>query len=276
VSIAILFWVLCSVYLIGWLLFCLSFFRVQETVHTGAVRLLGIGLVLQLAYIVSGYLTLQTFLFDSLSGLLSFLSLLLILLYFILNRFFPNQIFGVIFTPLIILFLLLSEIISDHLIVTQFFLEESPIFSQFLLIVHASFSMLGYLLFGIAGLTSVFFLYQEQRIKNKTLLLAEVKVPSLGLLGTLIFKLIMAGFLFLTVGLLVGVSMQLAAYEGNPQLSLRQLIPGLTWGVYALFLIDRSISGLRGRISAVWAIIGFMVAVTSFIYEISILLEQQS
>ncbi|MCP4751434.1 MAG: cytochrome c biogenesis protein CcsA [Proteobacteria bacterium] len=270
----ILFLSLCGIYLIGWLFCCVNFFRNQPGVRSWGERLLFLGLCTQLFFIVASYIELGDFLFDSLSGLFLFLSLLLILTYFILNFYFPNQIFKIIFPPLTIFFLLVSILISDQVIIAQGFLDKSPVFGKFVLYVHASCSMLGYLLFGVACLASIFFLYQDKQIKNKTLLLRNVKIPSLGFLDSLNYKVITAGFLFLTVGLLLGVIMKTISTEGAPQISMRQILPFSTWGLYAFFLIDRSISGLRGKATAVWAIVGFAAAVTSFVYEISLLIQQ--
>jgi ABC-type uncharacterized transport system permease subunit len=261
-------------YFLGWVLCCLSYFQNEQRVKVWGERLLILGIVLQLIFIVTSYVVMDTLLFNSLSGLLMFLSLLLILVLFILNYYFPDQIFELVLPPLTIFFLILSVLISDLPIISQEFLDRSTLFGRSLLIAHASLSMLGYLLFGVACLASIFFLYQEKRIKNKTLLLQKVKVPSLGFLDTIIFKMVIAGFLFLTVGLLLGINMSVSTNAGVPRASLRQLLPVFTWLVYSILLINRSIIGIRGRNSAIWAIIGFSVAVISFVYEISLLAQR--
>lgn len=234
-------------------------------------RFLILGFCLQLVFIAVSYGEIKVILFQSVSGLMIFLSLLLILVLFILNFYFPDQIFELIFPPLTLFFLLLSVFIADQPIVSQEFLERSTPLGRTLLISHGSFAMLGYLLFGVACLTSSFFLYQEKQIKNKTLLIKKVKVPSLGLLDTIIFRMIIAGFLFLTVGLLVGIIMGVFSYQGTPWFTMRHLLPILTWTIYATLLISRSAIGIRGRNSAILSIIGFFVAVVSFVYEIVIL-----
>ncbi len=269
-----LFWSLCSFYFLGWVLCCISYFQIEQRVATWGERLLVFGFLLQLIFIIVSYGEMHTILFNSLSGLFMFLSLLLILLLFILNFYFPDQIFELVFPPLTIFFLILSVLISDLPIISQEFLDRSTLFGRSLLIAHGSLSMLGYLLFGVACLTSIFFLYQEKRIKNKTLLLKKVKIPSLGFLDTIIFKMIIAGFLFLTVGLLLGINMSVSTNEGVPRVSLRQLLPVFTWSVYSILLISRSIIGIRGRNSAIWSIVGFSVAVISFVYEISLLAQR--
>ena len=266
-----IFWTLCGVYIFGWGLCCLSYFRLQQPASAWGHRILILGLCLQLIFIVVSYGETKVILFSSLSGLMMFLSLLLIVVLFILNFYFPDQIFELIFPPLTVFFLILSVLISDQAIVSQEYLERSTLPGRSLLIAHGSLSILGYLLFGVACLTSTFFLYQEKQIKNKTLLLKKVKVPSLGLLDTVIFKMIVAGFLFLTVGLLLGNIMGIFTYEQSPTFTLRQLLPVLTWAIYASLLFTRSAIGIRGRNSAILSIIGFLVAVISFVYEIILL-----
>ncbi len=275
VNLSLLFWSVCGIYIIGWLFCGLSFFKNHPKVHYWGERLLFLGFCGQMFFIVTSYVELGDFLFGTLSGLLLFLSLLLILIYFILDFYFPNPIFEIVFPPLTVFFLILSILVSDLAIISQEFLSKSPVFGRFVLFTHASCSMLAYLLFGVACLTSIFFLFQEKQIKNKTLLLRSVKVPSLGFLDLLTYKVIASGFIFLTVGLLVGINMKIVATGGHQYLSLRQILPLATWGIFALFLVDRSIRGMRGRISAIWAIIGFTAAATSFVYEISLLVHRQ-
>ena len=268
------FWSLFALIAFGWLLCLISFFREHEFTHRAGERILFVGLVSQLLYGVASYIELGIDPFGSLAGLFLFGSLLVLLLYFILDFYFTNQIFEVIFPPLTLFFLLLSDLIAHQVIGTQGYLSSSPVFGKVILVFHASNLMVGYLLFAVACVTSIFYLVQERKLKTKTLLLSGSKVPSLGYLDKLNYKVIAAGFLLVTFGLLSGVGMNLFAQSGQTQLSLRQGLPILTWGVYALFLLDRSIKGLKGSSSAIWAIAGFFVVAFSFAYEISILLSR--
>ncbi len=268
-----LFWGLCGIYILGWLFCTISFFKTHEKLHSIGELLLTLGLVVQFIYIGSTFFTTKSLPFYSLAGLLLFLSLLVILIYFFLDYIYHNDIFEVIFPPLAVFFLLLSNLISDQSIITPQFITISPLAGKIFLFIHASFSMLGYLLFQVACLTSIFFLYQENKIKSKKMLLTDGKLPSLGFLDWLNYKVVSFGFLFLTLGLLVGVSMKLILSGGYSGVSVRLIVPLLTWAVYAVILLDRSIRGLRGKITAIWAIIGFITAVGSFIYEMEMITE---
>jgi len=268
------FWCLFSLIFAGWTLCLISFFRDNKPIHRAGERILFVGLVSQLLFAVANYIEQGIDPFSSLAGLFLFGSLLVLLLYFILDFYFTNQIFEVIFPPLTLFFLLLAELLAHQGIGTQGYLDSSPVFGRVILVFHASNLMVGYLLFAVGCGTSIFYLSQERKLKAKTLHLSATKVPSLGYLDKLNYKVIAAGFLFVTFGLLSGVGMNLFAQSGMGQLSLRQGLPLLTWGVYAVFLLDRSIKGLKGSSSAIWAISGFVVVIFSFSYEIYILLSR--
>lgn len=273
-SFSLLFWVNVFVYTIGWIFCCISFFSNEKLFNRWGESVLRLGLVLQLILIILGYFRLGDVLFDTLSSLFLFLSFCTILIFVVIDIKFPNQIFKIIFPPVAMFFLVLSITISDQVIVAKEFLAASPVFGKTLLFVHASSSMLGYLLFGVACLTSMFFLYQENKIKSKKLHLQDLKVPSLGFLDKLNYKIIAVGFLLLSIGLLLGINMKVIVTSQQMQLSLRQLLPVATWLIYALFLMDRFINGLRGKITAMWSIVGFCMAVTSFTYEVYLLTQR--
>jgi len=268
------FWCLFTLIFLGWALCSVSFFRENKTIHRVGERILFVGLVSQLLFGVASYIEQGIDPLSSLAGLFLFGSLLVLVLYFFLDFYFTNQIFEVIFPPLTLFFLLLSELLVHQGIGTQGYLDSSPVFGKVILVFHASNLMIGYLLFAVGCGTSIFYLSQERKLKAKTLHLGGNKVPSLGYLDKLNYKVIAAGFIFVTFGLLSGVGMNLFAQSGSAQLSLRQGLPLMTWGVYAVFLLDRSIKGLKGSSSAIWAIAGFMVVVFSFVYEITILLSR--
>ena len=127
VNFTLLFWGLFAVYAVGWLLCVLSFFRNLDRIRLWGERFLILGLSLQIFIIIATYVNLEGFLFDSLSGLLLFLSLLMILIYYILNYYFTNQIFAIVFPPITLFFLALSILVSDQAIIAKAFLDKSPV-----------------------------------------------------------------------------------------------------------------------------------------------------
>lgn len=113
-----LFWILCSLYLAGWLLCCLSFIRYQKNLHNLGELSLLLGLIVQLVYIGASFFTPDFFPFYTIAGLLLFLSLLVILIYFILDYLYRKDIFEVIFPPLTVFFLMLSSSVSISFMLT--------------------------------------------------------------------------------------------------------------------------------------------------------------
>jgi len=86
-------------------------------------------------------------------------------------------------------------------------------------------------------------------------------------------RIICSGFLFLTIGLLVGITVKKMGSHNVTTLDLRLIFPIVTWSFYAFILFDRSIRGLSGKYTATWSIIGFAAAALSFIYEMIILTQ---
>ncbi len=273
-NLSYLFWLVVFLIFSGWLLSAVAFYKLKERWHALGERLLFSGLAAQLLYIVAAYIELDLTPFKNLAGLFLFGSLLVLLLYFLLDFFFANPIFEVIFPPLTLFFMLLSMLLTSQWIQAETFLEEIPVFGHFILSIHAGLTMLGYLLFGVASMTSIYFLVAERQIKAKTIHLIDSKGPSLGFLDRLNHGVIATGFVFITVGLLVGITMKVLTHAAPPELNLRQGLPLLTWLVYAGFLLDRSIQGLSLKTAALWAIGGFFVVMASFAYEIHLLVNR--
>jgi len=272
VNLTLLFWLDASLIFLAWLLCVLAFYRQHHGIHHYGERLLFLGLTLQLLYIVAAHVELGLNPFDSLAGLFLFGSLLVLLVYFTLDFYFSNRIFEVIFPPLTLFCMMLSLLLAGQDIATSGFLLGAPVFGKLILVVHAGLTMLGYLLFGVACLTSIYFLREESLIKQHSIHLMRNKGPSLGFLDRLNHGVIATGFLAITIGLLVGIAMKIITHEGANALSWRQGLPFAAWAVYAGFLLDRSLQGLSLKSSALWAICGFFVVAASFAYEINYLL----
>lgn len=270
-NLANLFWSTSGLYILGWFICNLSFFHIRKNWHKVGELALFTGLVLHVIYIGIQFFRPNSSTFLTTAGILLFASLLTIIIYFILDYLYRKEIFEIIFPPLTLFFLLLSSLIANQILLVPQFITLSPMVGKFMIFIHASFSLIGYLLFGVACLTSIFFLKLEQKIKNKTLSLQDIKVPSLGFLDRLNHRVITSGFLFLTVGLLVGITLNLIVKQGFTSINLRLIFPIVTWGFYAFILFDRSIRGLSGKYTATWSIIGFIAAAFSFVYEMIVL-----
>ena len=204
---------------------------------------------------------------------LTAVAFLSILIYYGLMRKVNSDVFPLVFPPL-----------SIALLITAFFSFGGRLaptdgggwewaFAPYLLPAHIVAVLSGFILFGLACLASIFYLYQESLIKEKAAAAAESRLPSLGRLENYNHRAIVLGFFLLTIGLLLGLMVAGVETFSARMFSFRQAIPTLTWLVYAAFLIIHDLEGRRGRFGAIHSIIGFAVVVISLVFEVGTLIR---
>ncbi len=99
---------------------------------------------------------------------------------------------------------------------------------------HAAFSMLAYGAFALAGIAGVMYLLQERQLKTHRLRSLFFQLPPIADLGVVNARLLMVGFILLSLGLIAGAGI------GTPGNSLLHLGWSLvTWLLYA-FLVQAS------------------------------------
>ena len=98
-------------------------------------------------------------------------------------------------------------------------------------------------------------------------------LPALGVLEQLNHRAITLGFFFFSVAIILGLLVVGLTNLPHRLYSARQIIPTLTWLVYAAFLLVHDLQGRRGRFGAIWSIVGFLIVMASLVFEISVLLD---
>lgn len=136
---------------------------------------------------------------------------------------------------------------------------------------HVTFFVISYLFFGAACVSSFLFLYQEKKIKNKKRALTNNRIPSLGVLLAFSFRLTLAGFYFLTAGVITSVCHQVQQSAEITQISMRLGLPLILWFIYALLIGDLVVKGHKGGIISKGSITGFSLAAVSCLYELSLI-----
>ncbi|MCZ6533906.1 MAG: cytochrome c biogenesis protein CcsA [SAR324 cluster bacterium] len=262
-------WVPVGLYLAGWLVDFLRYWRAEAGAAHWGWGLMAIGWGAHTIFLASG-------LFEQVSTLPNLLSgaawLAIILYYFILGKF-EGPVFGFIFPPFAVAALLLAALLSAQPLPSIEHLAASLALIQAVLITHIVTVLSGHLLFALACLFGIVYLYQEHQLKTKRSLM-DSRLPSLGALEHLNFKAIILGFLFLSVGILLGVVLSGLMSAPMRMLTWRQAIPLFTWLVYAAFLLEHSVQGRRGRFGAIWSIAGFLIVTTSLIFELLLLFRR--
>ena len=207
----------------------------------------------------------------SLENLLSGAAWLAIVAYYFLVRRYKGTVFGFVFPPFAVATMLVAALSNEATLLGPGRVEFSAGMTQNLLATHIATVLAGHLLFGLACLLSIIYLWRGHQLKSKIQDLTESRIPSLGALEELNHKAIGLGFFFLSVGILLG--MVVAGLYTFPVrgLSARQIMPALTWLFYAAFLIFHSLQGRRGRFGAIWSISGFLVVTSALAFELFVI-----
>jgi ABC-type transport system involved in cytochrome c biogenesis permease subunit len=140
--------------------------------------------------------------------------------------------------------------------------------------VHVSSLLFAYASFGLAGVLGLTYMLQFKEIKKKHLGYLYMRLPSLQILDAMNSQAVTVGWLFLTIGVVVGVvwaSQARALAPENVNLQAMSLddpkifIAILTWAVYSFALLSRRTMGWTGRRAAWLSALGFVIVLLNFV-----------
>jgi len=211
-----------------------------------------------LAIIVHGYLLHQwidiggvqnlTF-FNVLSQIIWLIGVLIL----ILGLWRPVTMLGSLIFPLAALSILLVQLFpSVHSIDTR----QNP-----LQLVHILLSFLTISVFWLAAAQALLLALQE-RLLRKGLFSAAVKpLPPLETMETLLFQMILVGFILLTLILITSMIFFPLQTAIDWQ---HMLIALLAWGIFLVLLIGRYRYGWRGQLAIRWSLVGIILLLLSY------------
>jgi ABC-type transport system involved in cytochrome c biogenesis permease subunit len=140
--------------------------------------------------------------------------------------------------------------------------------------VHLLSLMFSYATFAVAGMLGLTYMLQFKEIKKKHLGYFYARLPSLHVLDAMNSRAVVVGWLFLTIGVVVGViwtAQARALAPGNSTLQMMSLndpkilIALLTWAVYSFEVFARSTMGWTGRRAAWLSAVGFVIVLLNFL-----------
>jgi ABC-type transport system involved in cytochrome c biogenesis permease subunit len=132
--------------------------------------------------------------------------------------------------------------------------------------VHVSSLLFAYASFALAGVLGVTYMLQFKEIKKKHLGYFYTRLPSLQILDVMNSRAVTVGWLFLTIGVIVGIvwtAQARALSPGSPNLQAMSLddpkifVAILTWAVYSFAVFARRTLGWTGRRAARLSALGF-------------------
>jgi ABC-type transport system involved in cytochrome c biogenesis permease subunit len=151
---------------------------------------------------------------------------------------------------------------------------EDPVLDSPWFWIHVSSLLFSYASFALAMVLGVTYMLQFKEIKKKHLGYFYTRLPSLQILDAMNSRAVTIGWVFLTVGVVVGVLWTLQARSVSPEnANLRMMslqdpkifIAILTWAVYSFAVFARRTMGWNGRRAAWLSAVGFAIVLLNFL-----------
>ena len=130
---------------------------------------------------------------------------------------------------------------------------------------HLAISLMAYSLFTIASLQALTMAVIERRLRAGTLPAFLQSLPPLLTMEKMLFRIIAAGFVLLTLTLASGMIFSEALF-GQPLQFTHKVVFGIaSWFIFGALLAGRRIYGWRGRMALRWTLAGFLALVLAYI-----------
>jgi ABC-type uncharacterized transport system permease subunit len=129
---------------------------------------------------------------------------------------------------------------------------------------HLALAMIAYGLFVIALLHATLMAVAERQLHRKGAV-AFPNLPPLLTLEALLFRMIGAAFVFLTLTLLTGIAFSETLFGRALRFDHKTVFALLSWLVFGLLLVGRWRYGWRGRTALRWTLAGFVLLILAYV-----------
>ncbi len=130
---------------------------------------------------------------------------------------------------------------------------------------HLLIAMLAYSLFTIASLHVLLMALQERRLHSHKVASFLQALPPLLTMESVLFKIIGAGFIVLTLTLATGVIFSEELFGKALPFTHKTIFGFTSWFIFGALLLGRAFYGWRGRVAVRWTLAGFMALVLAYI-----------
>lgn len=229
----------------------------REAVHALSLALAWLGATTHLAAIVGLGLAEQRFPVKNLGEAFSLLAFLAVAVYLALYLLYRIPWMSMFVLPVAAVLLLLSPHMPSPRV------EHAPLqgplfFAHTTLVLLASALLLGHVIMSLLYIT------QETRLKAKHLSL-DSAIPSLSFCDRLGVRMLGAGFLSLTFGILTGALWAADTRGHFFAWKFPEVFALLTWLIFGMLYEARLAHGWRGRKPALWSLVGFSLLLAVFV-----------
>jgi ABC-type uncharacterized transport system permease subunit len=130
---------------------------------------------------------------------------------------------------------------------------------------HLLISMAAYGLLTIASMHVLVMAVMEKQLHGGRLSDPFAGLPPLLTMETMLFQLIGAGFVLLTLTVASGVLFSESLFGKPMQLNHKTIFGLLSWAIFGALLGGRLLYGWRGRVAVRWTLAGFLMLVLAYI-----------
>jgi ABC-type uncharacterized transport system permease subunit len=191
---------------------------------------------------------------------ISTFSFLLLALGLVLDLRYRKPVIGAFITPLAV------AVLVPGLLLHEGQPALSPALRQPLLPLHISIALLGLAAFAVAAGVGVMYLLMERQVKGKHFGLLFSRLPSLEFLDTLNRRLVVWGFMALSITLATGAFFVAGSARGfSWMMDAKVIATVVAWGLFAGLAGARVFVGWRGRRVALLTMAGFALVLVSFL-----------
>jgi len=195
----------------------------------------------------------------SLHESLSFFAWVLVAIFLLFDLKYRLPILGAFFCPLALILMIVGVAIPEA---PQ---TLNPVLDSWWFPVHVTLAFAGYAVFALAFVAGVMYLLQERMLKGKKFTGLYFRLPSLETLDHINYQCLSFGFPLMTMGIISGAVWANSAWGGYWRWDPKETWALITWFLYAALLHGRLTIGWRGRRAAIFAIIGFLCLLFSFV-----------
>jgi ABC-type uncharacterized transport system permease subunit len=148
------------------------------------------------------------------------------------------------------------------------------LFPQVHLVAHASATgfklhflaaMMAYSLITLSALHAVFMGFTENALHRRSMRRSLASLPPLLTMESLLFRMLLAGFILLTLTVGSGVLFSEALFGKPLSLDHKTLFAFASWGIFATLLVGRHVWGWRGRRALRLTLAGFALLLLAYV-----------
>jgi ABC-type transport system involved in cytochrome c biogenesis permease subunit len=240
--------------------------RRRESLFRVALGAFGLGAIFQLVSIVEQGLVQHHFPANDFFETMSLCAWLVTLVFLAIYWRYKAESLSVFVFPLVFVMTLVAALSNP--VVGR---SSEAVLSTWLT-VHIVLALLGYAALLFTAIAAVAYLMQERQLKRKQTRSFYRLFPPLGMLDELISRSLGAGFVFITVSIIIIIVWAYISYgtswidDGAPAISTSFI----TWGIYLALIFFRVSAGWRGRKAAILAIVALCCSAVTWIAHLGL------